>query len=115
MTPTQIAKVRRALGIYSARFTDEQLGEFYADAYEENPLTWFAGTVSEAFYTLAMAAVEMTDFKQGETSESQSKIYDRLWALYQRWANEAGYLSLPVFGLTQVRLRYVDMPEDCDA
>lgn len=108
LTASQLARVKRALGIYAARFTDEQLQQMAGDAYEIDPLTWIEGTISEAFYTLALAAIDETDFRQGETQESRKVIYDRLWSKYLMWASKAGYNSLPKFQMQQIELAYIE-------
>jgi len=113
LTLSQIAYLRLMLAAFSASFTDAELTALAGVAYSQNRLTFLQGTLAYAFYQLAAQAVMMVNFRQGETSESQSVIFDRLTALSRRWETEAGYSGgLPTSVINALRQYAVLLPED---
>lgn len=115
LSPTQIALVRRQLGQWESLFTDEQLQAFAEDAYLFNPDTYLYGTIANAFYQLAFGKIELTDYKQGETTDNEAVIYNRFKQWYEAWAAKAGYLdTTPKATIQRMRLHDVVLPEDCD-
>lgn len=107
MTPQDRAALRLALGAYACDFTNEQLDLLWqAGASADSQL---AAAVAGGFYQLMTGAIEYTNFRQGETQESEGVIFDRLWKLYTFWANRAGIEpAMPTVKMQQVRLQYVD-------
>lgn len=113
LTPAEITRIRSSLGNYESSFTDNQIQTYYDISYDLGAGYPINGAVAQAFYNLAIGAVSYTDYRQGQTQESLSVIYDRLWLLYNRWYNLSGMPSpLPTFGMKSLRLWYIDLPED---
>ena len=115
LTPAEITRIRSSLGNYESSFTDAQIQTYYDISYDLGAGYPINGAVAQAFYNLAMGAVSYTNYRQGETTENEGIIYDRLWALYDRWYNLSGMPSpLPTFSMHPLRLFYVDLPCDPD-
>ncbi len=115
LTTSDLDYIKRKLGSFAASFTDPELQAYADDAYLENTETYLKGAVANAFYALATQAVNLVDFRQGETSENQKVIYDRLWKLYTEWATQAGHLGgVPIVPIEPVRQYMVYLPFDED-
>lgn len=113
LTVSQLAYLRLMLGTFSASFTDAELNALAVAAYAINLDTYLQGTLSYAFYSLSTAALTFVNFKQGETSESQAVIYDRLSALSKIWRGEAGWaVGLPLVQIIPIRQYAVHLPQD---
>jgi hypothetical protein len=114
LTAEQLSLIRLNLGAFAVSFTDDAVLQAYYDASvlagASDPLL---GAVAYAFYMLYTGAVNLTDFRQGQTEEKESVIYDRLYRLYTSWSSQAGLShELPSFALRSIRLGYIDFPEE---
>ena len=113
MTPAQLEWVKRQLVKYADSFSDAQLNDLYDDAEDAGASNKLYGTVALAYYQILSGAIELTNFRQGETQEWESVIYDRLLSFYRDWYNRAGFPTpLPTFNMNTIRLHYIEFPED---
>jgi hypothetical protein len=105
LSSESLARVRRMLGDFSASFTDDELNAYADDAAAEGARSAELGAVALAFDQLALQALTVTDYRQGETSESAGKVYDRLTLTANAYRKRAG-LPLPTLRVKAGTLRY---------
>ena len=104
LTVKQITKLRVWLAAFSDSFTDEELEAYFDVAFDEDPDTAEAATMAYAFNALATQAIPLVNYRQGETSESLDRIFDRIDKLYQYWSQRAGHdTGLPKGSVKRLR------------
>ncbi len=105
LSSESLARVRRLLGDFNTSFTDDELNAYAADATADGARSEEFGAVALAFDQLALQALTVTDYRQGETSESVGKVYDRLTATANAYRKRAG-LPLPIARVAIGTARY---------
>lgn len=111
MTEQQLERVKRNLGAFACEFSNEDLQSYYDEAVSLDAPDPVTGAIALAFYALSVGAINLVNFKQGETHESQGVIYDRLRGLAEDWNNKAGFPApIPNYRIKLIDLYYVEKP-----
>lgn len=115
LSASDIAYIRRQLGSAEAGFTDSDLQNYANDAELEDPGNLNNAALAYVYRALANDALYAVNFRQGETQESDSVIYDRLMERVNFWRGQAELpYQMPKVKMVAVRLRLIDVPEDFD-
>ena len=87
LTSAEYNRIRRLVGDHGtpAIFSDETLEQYYSDVGES-----FEKTIVECFDVLLSDAAKRAYYRQANSSESDSKVFDQLSKLRDQWAARAG-------------------------
>lgn len=90
LTDAQKNRIRRLAGDFSTTeadriFSDAELDQYYTDVGEDFDLT-----VLECYDVLLADAMKRAAYKQGSSSEDDSKVYAQIEKQRDRWAKRAG-------------------------